>query len=183
MIGTIFRDWATATQSYNEAPVEQLQKVIAAWCATGAELLRPYFLGLLAEQYGKVGRSEKGLALLDEALAVVNTSAERFSEAELYRLRGELLLVRDANRLSAQTSTPRSNSEAEGCFQKALFIARQQGAKSWELRAATSLARQWGKQGKRERARRVLTETTDWFTEGRETRDFQAAQALLAELV
>ena len=182
LIGTIFRDWATATQSYNEAPVEQLQKVIAAWCATGAELLRPYFLGLLAEQYGKIGRSEKGLALLDEALAVVNTSAERFSEAELYRLRGELL-VRDANRLSAQTSTPSSNSEAEGCFQKALFVARQQGAKSWELRAATSLARQWGKQGKRERARRVLTETTDWFTEGRETRDFQAAQALLAELV
>ncbi len=183
MIGTIFRDWAAAAQSHNEVPVEQLQKMIAAWCATGAELLRPYFLGLLAEQYGKIGRSEKGLALLDEALAVVNTSAERFSEAELYRLRGELLLVRDANRLSAQTSTPRSNSEAEGCFQKALFVARQQGAKSWELRAATSLAQQWCKQDKRESARRVLTETTDWFTEGRETRDFQAAQALLAELV
>ena len=183
MIGTIFRDWATAAQSHDEAPVEQLQKVIAAWCATGAELLRPYFLGLLAEQYGTLGRTEKGLALLDEALAVVNTSAERFSEAELYRLRGELLLVRDANRLSAQTSTPRSNSEAESCFQKALFVARQQGAKSWELRAATSLAQQWSKQGKRESARRVLTETTDWFTEGRTTRNFQAAQALLAELV
>ena len=183
MIGTIFRDWATAAQSHDEAPVEQLQKVIAAWCATGAELLRPYFLGLLAEQYGKLGRTEKGLALLDEALAVVNTSAERFSEAELYRLRGELLLVRDANRPSAQTSTPRSNSEAESCFQKALFVARQQGAKSWELRAATSLAQQWSKQGKRESARRVLTETADWFTEGRTTRDFQTAQALLAELV
>lgn len=183
MIGTIFRDWAAAAQSHNEAPVEQLQKMIAAWCATGAELLRPYLLGLLAEQYGKIGRIEKGLALLDEALAVVNTSAERFSEAELYRLRGELLLVRDANRLSAQTSPPRSNSEAESCFQKALFVARQQGAKSWELRAATSLAQQWFKQGKREGARRVLTETADWFTEGRETRDFQAAQALLAELV
>jgi len=113
----------------------------------------------------------------------INTSAEHFSEAELYRLRGELLLVRDANRLSAQTSAPRSNSEAEGCFQKALFVARQQGARSWELRAATSLARQWCKQGKRESARRVLTETTDWFTEGRETRDFQAAQALLAEWI
>ena len=183
MIGTIFRDWAAAAQSHNEAPVEQLQKMIAAWCATGAELLRPYLLGLLAEQYGKIGRIEKGLALLDEALAVVNTSAERFSEAELYRLRGELLLVQDANRLSAQTSPPRSNSEAESCFQKALFVARQQGAKSWELRAATSLAQQWFKQGKREGARRVLTETADWFTEGRETRDFQAAQALLAELV
>ncbi|MCY4389322.1 MAG: AAA family ATPase [Desulfurellaceae bacterium] len=182
MIGTIFRDWATAAQSHNEAPVEQLQKMIAAWCATGAELLRPYLLGLLAEQYGKIGRIEKGLALLDEALAVVNTSAEHFSEAELYRLRGGLLLVRDANRLSAQTSPPRSNSEAESCFQKALFVARQQGAKSWELRAATSLAQQWFKQGKRESARRVLTETADWFTEGRETRDFQAAQALLAEL-
>ena len=183
MIGTIFRDWAAAAQSHNEAPVEQLQKMITAWCATGAELLRPYFLGLLAEQYGKIGRSEKGLALLDEALAVVNTSAERFSEAELYRLRGELLLVRDVNRLSTQTSPPRPNSEAESCFQKALFVARQQGAKSWELRAVTSLAQQWCKQGKREGARRVLTETADWFTEGHETRDFQAAQALLAELV
>ena len=183
MIGTIFREWAAAAQSPDEASVAQLQKVIVAWCATGAELLRPYFLGLLAEQYGKLGRIEKGLALLDEALAVVNTSTERFSEAELYRLRGELLLVRDANRLSAQTSTPRLNSEAESCFQKALFVARQQGAKSWELRAATSLAQQWFKQGKRESARRVLTETADWFTEGRETRDFQAAQALLAELI
>ena len=183
MIGTIFRDWAAAAQSHGEAPVEQLQKVIAAWCATGAELLRPYFLGLLAEQYGKIGRSEKGLALLDEALAVVNTSAERFSEAELYRLRGELLLVRDESKLSTQMSPRGPNSEAESCFQKALFVARQQGAKSWELRAATSLARQWFKQGKRESARRVLTETIDWFTEGRETRDFQAAQALLAELV
>lgn len=183
MIGTIFRDWAVAAQSDNEASVEQLQKVIAAWGATGAELLRPYFLGLLAEQYGKIGRIERGLALLDEALAVVSSSAERFSEAELYRLRGELLLVRDANRLPAQTSPPRPNSEAEGCFQKALFIARQQGAKAWELRATTSLARQWSRQGKRESARRVLTEITDWFTEGRETRDFQAAYALLAELV
>ena len=183
MIGTIFRDWAAAAQSHNETPVEQLQQVIAAWCASGAELLRPYFLGLLAEQYGKLGRIEKGIALLDEALAVVNTSAEHFSEAELYRLRGELLLVRDANRLSAQMIPPRPNSEAESCFQKALFVARQQDAKSWELRAATSLAQQWFKQGKRESARRVLTETTDWFTEGRETRDFQAAQALLTELV
>ncbi len=183
MIGTIFRDWAAAAQASTEAPVEQLQKVIADWYASGAELLRPYFLGLLAEQYGKIGRSEKGLVLLDEALAVVNTSAERFSEAELYRLRGELLLVRDANRLSAQTSIPRENSEAEGCFQKALLVARQQGAKAWELRAATSLARQWRAQGQRERAGRVLTEVTDWFTEGRETRDFQAAQVLLTELV
>ena len=183
MIGTIFRDWAVAAQSHNEAPVEQLQKMIAAWCATGAELLRPYFLGLLAEQYGKLGRIEKGLVLLDEALAVVNTSAERFSEAELYRLRGELLLAQDENRLSAHISPTGPNREAENCFRTALLVARQQGAKSWELRAATSLAQQWMKQGKPENARRVLTETTDWFTEGCETRDFQTAQVLLAELV
>ncbi len=183
LIGTIFRDWAAAAQSHDEAPVEQLQRVITAWRATGAELLRPYFLGLLAEQYGKIGRIEKGLAVLDEALAVVSISAERFSEAELYRLRGELLLRRETNKLLAQTSTPGPNSEVEGCFQKALFVSRQQGAKSWELRAATSLAQQWCKQGKRESARRVLTETSAWFTEGRETRDFQTAQALLAEAV
>ena len=122
MIGTIFRDWAAAAQSHNEAPVEQLQKMITAWCATGAELLRPYFLGLLAEQYGKIGRSEKGLALLDEALAVVNTSAERFSEAELYRLRGELLLVRDVNRLSTQTSPPRPTVRQKVVFRRPCLL-------------------------------------------------------------
>ena len=183
MIGAIFREWATAAHRHTEASVEHLRAGIAAWRVTGAELLRPYFLGLLAEQYGKVGRIDTGLALLDEALAVVNTSAERFSEAELYRLRGELLLGQEEKRPLARMSRTGPNSEAESCFHKALLIARQQGAKSWELRAATSLAQQWLKQGKRGNARRVLTETTDWFTEGRETRDFQAAQALLAELV
>lgn len=179
MLGTILRDWAIAEQTDNASSVRQLQEDLAAWRATGAELLRPYFLGLLAEQCGKVGRFEKGLALLDEALAVVNKSAERFSEAELYRLRGTLLLNQDVKRGMPGS---RSGSEAENSFQKAVFIARRQGAKSWELRAATSLAQLWSKHDKRAEARRLLTEVVEWFTEGLQTPDLQTAHTLLADL-
>ena len=156
-----------------------MQEDPAAWRATGAELLRPYFLGLLAEQCGKVGRFEKGLVLLDEAIAVVNKSAERFSEAELYRLRGTLL-----RNQGGKSGIPgsRSDSEAENSFQKALFIARQQGAKSWELRAATSLAQLWLQQDKRAEARRLLTEVVEWFSEGLRTPDLQTARTLLADV-
>ena len=180
MLGTILQDWAIAEQTDNESSVRRLQEDLAAWRATGAELLRPYFLGLLAEQCGKVGWVEKGLALLDEALAVVNKNAERFSEAELYRLRGTLLLNQDVKR---GIPGSRSGSEAENSFQKAVFIARQQGAKSWELRAATSLAQLWSKQDKRAEARRLLTEVVEWFTEGLQTPDLQTAHTLLADLI
>ena len=142
-------------------------------------MLRPYFLGLLAEQCGKVGRFEKGLALLDEAMAAVNKNAERFSEAELYRLRETLLLNQDGKR---GVSGSRSGSEAEDSFQKAVLIARQQGAKSWELRAAINPAQLWSKQDKRAEARRLLTEVVEWFTEGLQTPDLQTAHTLLADL-
>ena len=184
-IGIILRDWAVATQSQDEASVQQLQESIAAWRATGAELLRPYFLGLLAEQYGKIGWIEKGLTLIDEAMTVVNNNAERFSEAELYRLRGELIVMQDERRGTAHPgnmSHKRVRNEAESCFHKALLVARQQGAKSWELRAAMSLARYWLRQSKRENARRVLTESLEWFTEGQETQDLHTAHVLLTEL-
>ena len=178
MLGTILRDWAIAEQTNNESSVRQMQEDLAAWRATGAELLRPYFLGLLAEQCGKVGRFEKGLVLLDEAMVAVNKNAERFSEAELYRLRGTLLLNQGGKR---GIPGSRSGSEAERCFQKALLIARQQGAKSWELRAAINLAQLWSKQDRRAEARRLLTEVVEWFTEGLQTPDLQSAHALLAD--
>jgi predicted ATPase len=105
-------------------------------------------------------------------LALVDQSGERWWEAELYRLLGELWLARST----------RQTAEAETCFHQALDVARSQGAKSWELRAAMSLSRLWQQQGKRDAARELLAEVYGWFTEGFDTADLQDARALLAAL-
>jgi predicted ATPase len=144
---------------------------LAALRATGAELFRPYLLALQAEACGSGGQIEAGLDALEEALVAADQHAERFYEAELYRLQGELLL------------RSRLQVEAEACFQRALDIARQQRAKSLELRAAMSLSRLWQHQGKRSEARQLMGEIYHWFTEGFDTDDLQDAKALLDELV
>ena len=118
---------------------------------------------------GRWGRPRKGCAVLAEALAVVDDNGERCWEAELYRLKGELLLARSAEQ----------HAEAEACFHQALDIARRQQAKSWELRAAMSLSRLWQQQGKRAEARELLAPIYGWFTEGFDTADLQEAKALL----
>ena len=115
---------------------------------------------------------EEGLTLLTEALAVTNDTGERRWEAELHRLKGELLLAG-----SAEHAT-----EAETCFHQALDVARRQQAKSWELRAAVSLARLWQQQGKRTEARVLLAPIYGWFTEGFDTADLREARALLEAL-
>jgi predicted ATPase len=107
-----------------------------------------------------------------EALALAEKTAERYNEAELYRLQGDLLLAR----------SPDNQAEVEACFQQALAIARRQQAKSWELRAAMSLSRLWQQQGKRQEAHDLLAEVYTWFTEGFDTPDLQEAKALLAVL-
>jgi predicted ATPase len=135
-------------------------------------VFRPYYLASLAEAYGKVGQAGAGLALLGEALAAVHKTGERFCEAELYRLKGELLLVCSAE----------NHGEAETCFQHALTVARRQQARAWELRAAMSLSRLWQSQGKRAAARELLAPICDWFTEGFDTADLQDAKALLEAL-
>jgi predicted ATPase len=114
----------------------------------------------------------EGLALLDEALALVNKTGERWPEAELHRLKGELLLLLSAD----------NHAEAEGCLHQALAVARRQQAKSLELRAATGLSRLWQQQGKRTEAHQLLAEIYSWFTEGFDTADLQDAKALLEEL-
>ena len=147
-----------------------------AWLPSGPRGQRsawPYFLTLLAEAYGKAGQAEEGLTALAEALALVNKTGEHCYEAELYRLKGELLLA--ARRTGAC-------AEAETCFHQALDVARRQQAKSLELRAAMSLARLWQRQGKRDEAHQLLAEVYGWFTEGFDTADLQEAKALLAEL-
>jgi predicted ATPase len=135
-------------------------------------VLRPYGLALLAKASAQVGQCEAGLSLLAEALAVANDTGERRWDAELYRLQGEVLLARSAEH----------DTEAETCFRQALDIARQQQAKSWELRAAMSLSRLWQRQGKRAAAHELLASIYDWFTEGFDTADLQEARTLLEEL-
>jgi predicted ATPase len=110
--------------------------------------------------------------VLAEALAAVEKTGEGFYEAELYRLKGELLLVHSTE----------NHSEAETCFHQALDIARRQQAKSLELRATVSLSRRWQQQGKRDEARELLAPIYGWFTEGFDTADLQEAEALLAEV-
>jgi hypothetical protein len=124
------------------------------------------------EAYGNSGQVEEGLCLLAEALAVVDNTGERRDVAELYRIKGELLL---------QEAIP-DMPQAETCFQQALAIARRQQAQSWELRAAMSLCRLWQRQGKRDKARALLAPIYGWFTEGFDTADLQDAKALLDEL-
>jgi predicted ATPase len=116
------------------------------------------------------------LHALAEALDSAEKRGEGYCEAELYRLKGELLLQSGGQSLETR------GKEAEGCFQKALAVARRQEAKSWELRAATSLARLWQQQDKKEEAHEMLAEIYGWFTEGFDTKDLQEAKALLKKL-
>jgi len=170
--GSFLRGWALVHQGQTQEGIEQINQGMRDYRATGAELGRPYFLALLAEAYGIVEQPEAGLMVLTEALTLVDTTGERWYEAALYRLKGELLLQRSSD----------NHTEAETCFQHAISIAQSQQAKSWELRAATSLARLWQQQGKRDEARQVLGDVYGWFTEGFDTADLQEAKALLESL-
>jgi predicted ATPase len=150
-----------------------MRQGLAALQAMGLVANRPRLLLLLAEAYGRTGQADQGLSVLDEALAQVEQTTARVSEAELHQLRGELRLMQGAG--GAETA-------AGACFQRAIEVARQQRARSWELRAAMSLCRLWQRQGKREEARQLLAEIYGWFTEGFDTRDLKDARELLEEL-
>ena len=154
------------------AGVSQMRQGMAAVRATGHAIGLPGYLAYLAEAYGQVGQVDEGMHLLAEALAMVDTTGERHTEAELHRLHGELLLRQ------AVPDAP----QAEACFQQSLAIARRQQAKSWELRAAISLSRLWQCQGKRQEASDLLAPIYGWFTEGFDTADLQDARALLDAL-
>ncbi len=190
--GTVLRGWVLTEQGQEKEGIAQIQQSITAMRAMGAELWRPYVLALLAEAYGKVGEGAEGLVVLTEALATVDRTEERFYEAELYRLRGELTLragekAKWGNGEMAQIPDPSAQilepkGEAEACFLKAIEVARKQQAKSLELRAVMSLARLWQSQVKSAEAHRMLSEVYNWFTEGFDTKDLQEAKALLEVL-
>jgi predicted ATPase len=143
----------------------------------GSAVRGPYNMADLARAYGAVGQVETGLELVQKALATTEATDERWWEAELYRLKGELSL-------QSKVQGPKSKveEEAEECFLKAIDIARKQQAKSLELRASTSLARLRQQQGKRHEAHSMLSDIYPWFTEGFDTKDLQEAKALLDEL-
>jgi predicted ATPase len=202
--GTIFQGWALAEQGQGEKGIALIREGLTAWRTVGTGSWQPYFLAQLAETYGRVGQPEEGLNVLAEALAVVSKTGERSDEVELYRLKGELTLQSKVQSLKFKVE-----EEAEACFFKAIEIARQQQAKTLELRAAMSLARLWQRQALEQGARsleqegrskesggreeqktrtrlteahQMLSEVYSWFTEGFDTVDLKEAKALLDEI-
>jgi predicted ATPase len=169
-VGNIMRGWCLGAAGQAAEGIQLLLKGIADVSATGCNLVVPFFLMVLAEVYAKAGQPEEGLNRLVEAARLVETTQERWAEAEMHRLRGTLLL------------SISDHAEAENSYRQALSVAQRQRAKFWELRAAMSMARLWRDQGKREEARELLAPVFAWFTEGFDTPVLQDAKALLDQL-
>jgi predicted ATPase len=195
--GTMFLGSAIAEHGQAEKGLELMRRGFAAQRAIGGRILEQYWLALQIEAHLRVGQVETGFAVLAEAFAVAE-NGERIWEAEVYRLKGALTLPQQG-REPRRRGSARQNmripeggtvgeahstraAEAEGYFQKAIAIARQQEAKSLELRAVMSLSRLWQQQGKKAEARQLLAEIYGWFTEGFDTTDLREAKALLHEL-
>jgi predicted ATPase len=171
-MGTILRGWGLAAHGQTDEGIAQMHQGLAASQVAGIELGRAPVLAQLAEAYGHIGQTEAGLRLLSKVVAVMERTGERWWAAEVYRLKGELLLKQAVA----------DDHLAETCFRQALDVARGQEAKSLELRVATSLSRLWQQQGKREAAHGLLAPIYGWFTEGFDTADLKEAKALLEEL-
>jgi predicted ATPase/DNA-binding winged helix-turn-helix (wHTH) protein len=170
--GRILRGWALAMQGDAASGVQHITQGLAGQQNTGIKTGTPYYLSLLAEAYGQAGQLQAGLQALAEALTQVAETDERWWEAELYRLHGDLLL---------HLPSP-DVSRAEASFHQALEVARRQQAKALELRAAMSLSRLWQQQARRTEARQLLADVYGWFTEGFDTADLQTAKTVLEEL-
>ena len=170
-LSRILQGWALVLQGDAAADITDMHQEVVGSHGQGPEVAYPYWLTLLAEAYGQVGQPEDGLAVLGEALAVVATTEARWWEADIYRLRGDLLL---------QLPSP-DVSEAETSFHQALDLARRQQTKAFELRGAMSLGRLWQSQGKREEACQLMGGIYGRFAEGFDTADLQTAKALLEE--
>ena len=140
--------------------------------STGSTLWVPFYVASLASAYSENGQFSDAIRSVQEATTILQTTGERWCEAEIKRVAGEIALK----------SPGRDAAKAEGYFERALTVARQQQAKSWELRAAISLARLWRSQGKVQQARELLAPVYGWFTEGFDTRDLKEAKPLLEEL-
>ncbi len=171
-VGRFFRGWARVESGEAETGLAEMQKAMVELAGLGTGLGAPAILVVLAEGLRKVGRHDDALGALGLGVAQAEQQGEHNYDAELHRLRAEILLDMDGN----------AAPEAEALFHQSLEIARRQEAKTFELRAATSLARLWQRQGKPDAARALLAPVYAWFTEGFTTRDLIAAKALLEEL-
>ena len=169
--------WIATHQGAVEEGLSQIQQSLVTLESLGSLAGHTLLLRLLADGSTIANRLTAGLEAITTAFESSHRTGEQFFKAELYRLKGELLLLSPP-----EGAEDKSQTEAEACFQQALEIARQQEAKSWELRSAISLGRLWQKQGKVEEAREVVATVYDWFTEGFDTKDLQEAEALLISL-
>jgi predicted ATPase len=169
-VGNIMRGWCLGAAGQSMEGLSTLTLGIEKFRATGANLMTPFFLTTLAHVHGMAGEPERGLNPLADATKVVETTQERWSEAEIHRLRGALLLLMN------------DAVVAEHSYGRAITVARQQSAKFWELRASLDLARLWRDQGKRPEARDLLAPIYGWFTEGFDTPVLRDAKALLDQL-
>ena len=184
--GHIFTGWARAEQGDAVEGLAQIRQGFQLHTDKQATSL-PYYLSLMVNIYRRTGQVEEALTLVEEGLGLVEQTEERYYEAELHRLQGELLLNDECRTMSDERRAPKAGiqsqgTKAEACFQHALDVSRRQEAKSLELRAATSLARLWQRQAKTVEARELLAPVYDWFTEGFDTADLKDAKALLDEL-
>jgi len=164
--------WARARLGDGEPAAIDLENTIAVLLEQGNKVWLPLFKGLLADVQAEGQHIAKALTCVAEALELANETGEHWTDSFLHRIRGEILLRRD----------PANTAPAEEAFLTAMQIAQQQKAKSFELRAAMSMARLWRDQGKRDEARDLLGPVYGWFTEGFDTRDLKEAKALLDEL-
>ena len=152
--------------------IQTLTAAITAYRSTGAILLLPWYFSNLSRAHAELGQFDDAWRYIGEALSTTEATKESWTEAEINRIAGEIALK----------SPEPDEAKAEEYFERALLVARQQQAKSWELRAAMSLARLWRSQGRVSKARELLAPVYGWFTEGFDTRDLKEAKALLEEL-
>ena len=171
-IGMMIQGCVLALTGKASDAVQMITSGITALRSTGATLWMPLYLSYLARAYAELGQFDDAWRCIGEAMTAVETTKEKWCEAEVHRTAGEIALM----------SPEPDAAKAEAYFERALAVAREQQAKSWELRAAMSMARLWRDQGKRQQARDLLAPVYGWFTEGFDTLDLKEAKALLDEL-
>ena len=186
-LSRIIRGWSRVEQGSVADGIAELQRALDVYLSTGARLWRAQSVGLLAQALTRAGRHEDALGAIAEALNLIRDTGEDGSAADLHRIQGDLLLALAAALVTtdgghtpvASPVATRVEAQAEECLNRALTVARAQQAKSWELRAATSLARLYVHQGKRPDVARVVTPVLDWFSEGHDTADLRTARAIV----
>ena len=178
MHGVFYMGYIQALEGQIEEGLTKMHQAMDTLDAIGAGTCFTRLYTRIMEAHIQAGQTEEGLAIYDKAMEVLHKYDELYCEAELHRLKGELLLIGT----EGETTQKGKPKEAEALFQKAIEVSRKQQAKSWELRAVMSLCRLWQKQGKKEEALKRLEEIYGWFTEGFDTADLQEAKALLEAL-